>query len=125
MAYDFFGTTATYLQFLAEIDRCADALAAMGLKSGERMTISMPTCPQAIVCFYAINKLGAVASMIHPLSTPAEIAFYLHLSRSRFALTLDAFYGKFKEVEERAGLEKLLLAKFPTTWGGPNGWGST
>lgn len=113
VAYDFFGTIATYAQFLAEIDRCADALAALGLGSGDRMTISMPTCPQAIVCFYAINKLGGVASMIHPLSTPAEIAFYLNLSGSRFALTLDAFYGKFKEVETSTGLEKLVLAKIP------------
>ncbi|MBI9086232.1 MAG: AMP-binding protein [Desulfobacterales bacterium] len=113
LAYDFFGTTATYRQFAAEIDRCADALAALGLKQGDRMTISMPTCPQAIVCFYAINKLGGVASMIHPLSTASEIEFYLNLSQSRFALTLDAFYGKFKEVETRTGLERLILARIP------------
>ena len=55
IAYDFFGTTATYRQFAADIDRCADALAALGLKQGDRMTIAMPTCPQAIVCFYEQN----------------------------------------------------------------------
>ena len=37
VAYDFFGTTATYRQFAAEIDRCADALAAMGLQQGDRI----------------------------------------------------------------------------------------
>ncbi|MCB2146349.1 MAG: AMP-binding protein [Deltaproteobacteria bacterium] len=112
-AFDFFGTTATYRQFADAIDGCADALAAMGLNQGDRMTIAMPTCPQAVICFYAVNKLGGVASMIHPLSTATEIEFYLTLSRSRFALTLDAFYGKFRQIRGNTGLEKLILARIP------------
>ena len=82
LAYDFFGTTATYRQFADEIERCASALAALGLKPGDRMTIAMPTCPQAVIGFYAVNRLGGVASMIHPLSTATEIEFYLNLSQS-------------------------------------------
>jgi len=113
VAYDFLGYTSSYRQFGGEIDRCADALASLGMKKGDRITISMPTTPQGIICFYAANKLGAVASMIHPLSTPKEIEFYLNLSRSRFALTLDAFYGKFAEVRARTSLEILILARIP------------
>jgi len=113
VAYDFFGTTATYRHFLAAIDRCADALSALGLRQGDRMTIAMPTCPQAVICFYAVNRLGAVASMIHPLSTATEITFYLNLSKSRFALTLDAFYGKFKSIQDQAPVERLILARIP------------
>jgi long-chain acyl-CoA synthetase len=113
LAYDFFGYTATYRQFGAEIDRCADALAAIGLKQGDRITISMPTCPQGIICFYAANKLGVVASMIHPLSPAKEIEFYLNTAKSRFALTIDAFYGKFKEVQEKTGLKTLILCRIP------------
>ena len=112
-AYDFFGRQATYRQFVAEIDRCADALADLGMRAGDRMTIAMPTCPQAVIGFYAVNKLGGVASMIHPLSTATEIAFYLNLSRSRFALTLDAFYGKFKSILDSTPVEKLVLARIP------------
>ena len=113
VAYDFFGTTSTYRHFGKEIDRCANALAALGMKKGDRITISMPTCPQGIICFYAANKLGVVASMIHPLSPAKEIAFYLKTAKSRFALTLDAFYRKFKEVQETTGLETLILARIP------------
>ncbi len=113
LAYDFFGYTATYRQFGAEIDRCADALAALGLKQGDRITISMPTCPQGIICFYAANKLGAVASMIHPLSPAKEIEFYLNTAKSRFALTIDAFYGKFKAVQDKTDLQTLILCRIP------------
>ena len=111
IAYDFMDYQATYRQFMEQIDGCADALAALGLKKGDRMTISMPTSPPGIICFYALNKLGAVASMIHPLSTGSEIEFYLRLSKSRFALTMDIFYETFKEAAARSSLEILLVAR--------------
>ncbi len=111
VAYDFMGYTSTYRKFAEEIDRCAAALAALGMKKGDRITISMPTTPQGIICFYAVNKIGGIASMIHPLSTAKEIAFYLRVSKSRFALTIDAFYGKFSEIMKETGLEVLILTK--------------
>ncbi len=109
IAYDFMDYTSTYANFVKEIDTCAGALASLGLKQGERITISMPTTPQGLICFYAANKLGSVASMIHPLSTAKEISFYLNISKSRFALTLDDFYDKFKEVKNETPLEILIL----------------
>jgi long-chain acyl-CoA synthetase len=113
IAYDFLDYTSTYRQFISEIDKCADALAAIGLKKGDRITISMPTSPQGIICFYAANKLGAVSSMIHPLSTTNEIEFYLNVAKSRFVLTLDAFYSKFKDLKKTTPLETLILARIP------------
>ena len=111
IAWEFLGTQCTYRDFSAHIDRCADALAGLGLKQGDTITISMPTSPAGIICFYAANKLGAVASMIHPLSTQGEIEFYLTLSKSVMALTLDVFYGKFKAVMDKTPCKKLILAK--------------
>ncbi|MCP4138423.1 MAG: long-chain fatty acid--CoA ligase [bacterium] len=113
IAYDFLGYTSTYKKFAEEIDHFADALASLGLKKGDRVTISMPTSPQGVICFYAVNRLGAVASMIHPLSTVSEIEFYVNLSKSKVALTIDAFYGKFKEVIEKTNLETVILTKIP------------
>jgi long-chain acyl-CoA synthetase len=112
-AYDFLGYTSDYRRFIAEIDQCAAALASLGLSRGDTITISMPTSPQGIICFYAANKLGAVSSMIHPLSTAKEIEFYLNVAKSRFALTLDAFWGKFKGVKDSTPLETLILARIP------------
>ncbi|MFZ1986974.1 MAG: AMP-binding protein, partial [Desulfatitalea sp.] len=112
-AYDFMGFISTYQRFVSEIDRCASGLAGLGLRQGDRITIAMPTTPQGIICFYAANKLGAVASMIHPLSTQAEIEFYLNLSQSKLALTINAFYAKFKAAMARTGLKRLILAKIP------------
>ncbi len=112
-AFDFLGTTRTYRQLGAEIDRFAAGLAALGCRAGDRVTIALPTTPQALVAFYAAIRMGAVPVMIHPLSAPAEIAFYLANSRSRFAVTLDAFYAKFAEARRAAPLERLILARIP------------
>jgi long-chain acyl-CoA synthetase len=111
IAWDFLDTTASYREFLAAIDHCANALAALGLKGGDRMLVSMPTSPQGIIAFYAASKLGAVPAMIHPLSTRPEIEHYLDASGARIALTLDAFYRVFASLEPKAPLETLILAR--------------
>jgi long-chain acyl-CoA synthetase len=111
VAFDFLGRTGTYRELGDAIDRCADAFAALGIGPGERITISMPTSPQGVIAFYAATKLGAVASMIHPLSTPSEITHYLDLSRSRFALTLDAFFDSFAKTEPQLPLQALVLTR--------------
>ena len=113
VAWDFFGTTATYRELLDSIDRCAGALAALGLARGDRILISMPTSPAGVIAFYAANTLGAVAVMIHPLSAPPEIAGYLKASHARMALTLDAFYERFAAARVEAPLERLILCRIP------------
>jgi long-chain acyl-CoA synthetase len=113
VAWDFFDTTQNYREFLRAIDACADALAALGLKAGERILISMPTAPQGVIAFYAANKLGAVPALIHPLSTTPEIEHYLNLSAARIALTLDAFYARFAAARPKIALETLILARIP------------
>ncbi|MCL4746340.1 MAG: AMP-binding protein [Burkholderiaceae bacterium] len=113
IAWDFLDTTQTYRALLAAIDRCAGALAALGLGPGDRILISMPTSPQGVIAFYAANRLGAVPALIHPLSTPPEIEHYLDASGARVALTLDAFYGQFAATNPRTPLDTLILARIP------------
>ncbi|WP_371804637.1 AMP-binding protein [Candidatus Lokiarchaeum ossiferum] len=111
IAWDFMGTTYTYAQFLKDIDLFANALAAIGFKKGDTITISMPTAPNGIIPIYAVNKLGGICSMIHPLSPSPQIKMFLNMSKSKFAITLDAFYKPFKEILHETGVEKLILCK--------------
>ena len=91
-AYEFYGKKTTYRRFLKRIERCARALTAIGVRPGDAVTICLPNIPQAIDCFYAINRIGAVANMVHPLSARSEIAFYLTISESRLIITADLFF---------------------------------
>ena len=90
-------------------DECARALAAIGVKEGESVTICMPNAPQAVIMFYAVNKVGAIANMVHPLSSESEIEFCLRESASVVCLTLDQFYGKFANIRGRVQLRSLIL----------------
>ena len=97
-AYIFQGKKTTFAQFMSRIDSAARGLTAMGIGKDDKVTICMPNCPQALDCFYALNRIGAIANMIHPLSAPQEIAFYLNFSKSKAILTLDQFYGKVSQI---------------------------
>ena len=109
IAWDFLGTTLD-LPRAARGDRpCAAALAALGLRAGDRLLISMPTAPAGVIAFYAANKLGVVPALIHPLSTPPEIEHYLDASGARVALTLDAFYGVVRAARVRSSRSRRIL----------------
>ena len=97
-AYEFMGKKTSYRQFMARLERTARALCALGIGRGDRVTICMPNCPQAVDLFYALNRLGAVSNMVHPLSAPQEIAGYLNTSHSKLILTLDQFYPKVASI---------------------------
>ena len=112
-AYVFMGRKTTYRAMAAEIDLCARALKATGVRPGDRITMAMPNCPQAVIMFYAINLVGATANMIHPLSSEKEIEFYLKESGSIFAVTLDQFYHKFEAIRQNVTLDNIILASIP------------
>ena len=109
-AFTFMGKATSYRTLIEETERCARALRAVGVKEGDKLTIAMPNCPQAIYMFYGVNRVGAIANMIHPLSAEKEIEFYLNVSDSRIAITLDQFYGKFASILSNTGVEKLIIA---------------
>ena len=109
IAYDFMGGKVKYKDFIRKVDECARALAAIGVKEGERVTICMPNAPQAVIMFYAVNKVGAIANMVHPLSSEKEIEFYLKESASAVCITLDRFYGKFENIRGNVPLRSLII----------------
>ena len=109
-AYTFQGVKTTYRELVEQAHRVARAFAAAGVRKDDRVTVCLPNCPQAVLCFYGLNLIGAVATMIHPLSSVGEIAFYLRDSESKVAVTLDQFYGKFQDVMKEQPLDKLIIA---------------
>lgn len=118
-AYDFFGTRTTYAGLIAEIDIFSRSLRKLGIQTGDSVLVSLPTCPQALVAIYALNRIGAVANIIHPLSSPSEIEFCLKKGRSRQVITLDLFFSRFEPWLKTERISTLILARlqdYLTTW---------
>lgn len=111
IAYDFMGRSATYKDLVEQIRKCAKSLRTIGVREGDRVTIAMPNCPQAICMLYAVNLVGAVANMVHPLSSEKEIEFYINESKSVTVVALDQFYNKFEAIRQNTCVVNIIIAR--------------
>ena len=111
IAFDFMGKSTPYKKFIKKTEMCAKALKTIGIREGDCVTIAMPNCPQAIYMFYAVNLVGGIASMVHPLSSEKEIEFYLNESKSVTIITLDQFYGKVERIRKNTSVVNVIIAK--------------
>ena len=109
-AFTFMGRPTLYPDMIRQIEQCARALKALGIRENDKVTIAMPNCPQAIALFYGVNRIGAIANMIHPLSAEKEIEFYLNVSESETAITLNQFYQKFANILPNTRVKHLVIA---------------
>ena len=110
-AYSYFGKNCRYIKLNKQIINLAKSLKYIGVKKGDKITICMPNTPDAIIMFYAVNAVGGVANMIHPLSSEKEIEFYLNKSKSKFILCLDMIYPKVEKIIENTKVEKIIVSK--------------
>ncbi|MBQ9019092.1 MAG: AMP-binding protein [Bacilli bacterium] len=109
IALNYFNNRISYNEFFDNIDTCARALRSFGVKEKDVVTICLPNMPEAIYVFYACNKIGAIADMVHPLSSPEQIKFYLNENKSRFLFLIDFNYDKFKDVISKTLVYKTIL----------------
>ena len=97
IALNYFENRISYNEFFDNINVCARALRSFGVKEKDVVTICLPNMPEALYAFYACNKIGAIADIIHPLSSPEQVKFYLKENKSRFLFLVDFNYDKFKD----------------------------
>ncbi len=110
IAFDFMGRSTTYKKLTEQVEACARSLKTLGVRAGDKITIAMPNCPQAIFMFYAVNLVGGISNMIHPLSAEKEIEFYLNESESYSVITLDQFYNKIEAVRQNTKVVNVIIA---------------
>ncbi len=108
-ALEFYGRKISYSRFLRDIDRAADAFSCCGIGMGDAVTICLPNTPTALTALYAVNRLGAIANMVHPLSSQNEITYYLNLSESKIIVTIDLFYEKVAKAVMNSNHNVMVL----------------
>ena len=108
ISYNYYGTKKTYYEFLKQIDEAARAFKALGVKHKDIVAICMPNTPEAIIAFYAINKIGAISNMIHPLSGENEIKHFLNVSKSNYIVTVDFAFNKINSIMSDTKIKKAI-----------------
>lgn len=111
IAYSYYGHKVTYKNFVKKIEKTARALKNYGVKEGDRVTICMPNTPEGITMVYAVNMVGAICNMVHPLSSEKELEYYIRVAESKYVLVIDAVFDKIYRLRDTAQLERIIVVR--------------
>lgn len=110
-AYEYFGKKVKYKKLIRQIDKCSYALKKYNVNKGDIITICLPNVPEALILFYALNKIGAIANMVHPLSAEEEIKLSLNSTRSKYLFAIDMCYSKINNIIDGTKVKKVVYIK--------------
>lgn len=106
----YYNRKITYGELFENIDKTARAFTAIGVKNGDIVTVATPSMPEALYCVYALNRLGAVANMIHPLASENEICHYLNEVKSTVFVMFTGTYELIKDSLSKTCVKTAIVA---------------
>lgn len=109
VAIQYYDVKITYKDLIQKINKCAKALKAIGIKENDIVSICTPNTPEEVYMFYAINCIGAISNMIHPLSSEKEMENYLNISESKVILIIDIVFPKLQNIIKNTKVETVIV----------------
>ncbi|MCR5736122.1 MAG: acyl--CoA ligase [Eubacterium sp.] len=107
-ALNYFGKKITYRELFSMIDEVAKAFNAIGVKPGEVVSIVTVSTVTSVVCFYALNKIGAVSNFLNVLSEEKDLINYFKEAKSKVVVTLDLFAEKVVSAANQSEVENVI-----------------
>jgi long-chain acyl-CoA synthetase len=108
VALAFLGASTSYRVLRDQVDRFAGALAGLGVQQGDRVAIVLPNCPQNVIAFFAVLRLGAVVVEHNPLYTDAELSHQLADCGAKVVVCLDRGYDAVARVRKATAVEHVI-----------------
>lgn len=108
-AINYYGHKLSYRELFQRIDETAAAFYAMGIKTGDIVTVITLSCPPSVFCLYGLNRIGAVINYVNVLASQEELSDYIRNAGSKIVVALDVFANKALEAAKKAGAEKLVV----------------
>ncbi len=97
-----------YQVLLKKIDDLAAGFTNIGIKKNEVITLAMPNIFEAIFSFYALNKIGAICHMVHPLTPVIQMSKFMKTTNSKYLIILDTFYHHFETLLQEKDKKFIL-----------------
>jgi len=101
IAINYFGNLMTYRDLFLKVENTAMKFSELGIKCGDIVTICMPSTPETVICFYALNKLGAVCDMIDPRSNKDQLDYYLTQNNSNMLIVCSNYFKVMEDAIEK------------------------
>ena len=108
-AIEYYGTKISYKELINKIDEAARGFKAQGIHHGDIVTVLSANVPEAVYAIYGLNKIGAVANIIHPLSSENEIKESLNRYSTVMLVALDITYEKVKNIIDETKVYKTVI----------------
>ena len=105
----FGGMSITYQELDRLVDRCVQGLFALGIRKGDRVALLLPNCPQMVIAFYSIFRLGAIAVPLNPMYQERELAYQIENSGAETLIALDMLYPPVSAVLHRTNLKRCVI----------------
>ncbi|MEW5919686.1 MAG: long-chain fatty acid--CoA ligase [Bacillota bacterium] len=105
----FGGSTMSYSELYAHVNKFAAALAGLGVKKGDRVGVFLPNSPQAVISYYALMRLGVIAVMINPVNVERELRFLIRDAGIKDLIVLDTLYRRVMNIRDKVELENLIV----------------
>ena len=115
VAIYYYGTKITIRKMLDKIDECADALAALGIKKGDTVSLLSASTPESICLFYALNKIGATMNAIDPRLDKKSVARMISGSGSKVLFVIDMAYPLVAAVRSEINQEHIIVQTASTS----------
>ncbi|RLK49646.1 long-chain-fatty-acid--CoA ligase [Microbacterium telephonicum] len=112
-ALDFFGAVTTYRDLGEQVDRAAEALRRLGVGAGDRVALVLPNCPQHIVAFYAVQRLGAIVVEHNPRYTAPELRHLFEVHGARVAIVWDAVADAIADLPADVRPAQIVAVRMP------------
>lgn len=109
IALEYLGAKISFGSLFAHIEECVKSLTALGVQQGDIVTVALPSIPEALYMVYALNRMGAVANMIHPLAGEKEILYYINEVRSRIVILFEGTYAIVKDSVHTTTAKKAVV----------------
>ena len=104
----FKGAEISYAQLHRDSNAFAAALAALGVRHGDRVALVLPNCPQFFIAEMGAWKTGAIVCPVNPTYTERELESSLNSTGAQTVITLTPFYARLKEVQSRTAVRTVI-----------------
>ncbi len=116
-ATEFFGRRTSYTQLGEQVEQAAEGLRKLGVRAGDRVALILPNCPQHVIAFYAVLRLGAVVVEHNPLYTSRELRHQFEDHQARVVIVWDKVVSTVQKFPQDVQIDAIvsvnLLDAFP------------
>ncbi len=105
-----FGSKIKLSRIISDIDALAAYFNSIGIAKGDSVTIFLPNVVHAFTTFYSLNKIGVIANIVHPLTSPDGLKESIDLTKSKAIFILDILAAKYADILNEAGIPCIICS---------------